>query len=563
MVWGLLPVDNARGVQKYYIFSKGSYKVGRKDCDVVVQTDTSISREHAEIVVDKMTSLDPSKSKSMTPSCVRIIDRSKFGTTINKDMASKATQLKKNQEIMLTDGDSVTFGTSNATFRFSYVPLIIFLHCMKSTPLDSVLQATVSNIGAYATNSWSSECTHVVVEKSSPVTPELIQAVLARNHIVLSDWLKVFSERSIYTEIPSCTMYVPDLSLDGTLVKVVEPNQRDKVLEGYSFVLGSYKYKFGDMLQSLLKLVGARCLSADEFSSNSQTSADGENNQFILVVPITSADEFNPSHELSSLVRVVDVKLVAVILSGQLDVSIFKKPPYVVSSSHSTDETVVAASDTEMDTAASGHAYASSKPQVAISQKSEDLPEHRSESQKVPRSFKNRDNINEDYENLIAQRSEGGKVATSHDNKESDSISTIPSKNVSDSRTKDGVIEKLVKNDESVDRHENSDIIYSQDLIVRNSSMTIPLRSTSRGCVNFKCFRKKEIVSGNSFKDLIPFSKDPYRQSDCTDDLTSEYIKEEKKRKQFEAIAEDLFNNDKGRKRAAAGASIYSLFTQK
>ncbi|KAG6521398.1 hypothetical protein ZIOFF_018515 [Zingiber officinale] len=44
-------------------------------------------------------------------------------------------------------------------------------------------------IWAYATNSWSSECTHVV-EKSSLVTPELIQAVLARNPIVLSNWIK-------------------------------------------------------------------------------------------------------------------------------------------------------------------------------------------------------------------------------------------------------------------------------------------------------------------------------------------------------------------------------------
>ncbi|KAJ0027464.1 hypothetical protein Pint_35986 [Pistacia integerrima] len=40
-----------------------------------------------------------------------------------------------------------------------------------------------------------------------------------------------------------------------------------------------------------------------------------------------------------------------------------------------------------------------------------------------------------------------------------------------------------------------------------------------------------------------------------------ESVKEEKKRKQAEAIAEDLFNNEKGRKRGVAG-SLHGLLTR-
>ncbi|WOL16873.1 nijmegen breakage syndrome 1 protein isoform X1 [Canna indica] len=540
MVWCLFPVDPLRGTQKYYIFSKGIYKVGRKDCDVVVQMDTSISRVHAEIVVDKMTSQDLSGSMiTGDPSCVNIIDRSKFGTVINKELGTDATRLKKNQVVMLKDGDYITFGTANATFRFSYVPFNIFFHSVNTNPLNPVLQATISAIGAYATSSWSSECSHVLVEKSSPVTLQLIQAVLARKPIVLSDWFKLLADTGICTEIPSCTSYVPDLSLDGTLVKVVEPKFREKILEGYTFVLGSLlMYKFDIVFQSLLELVGAKCVSADEFSSNSQTSADGENYQFILVVPAGTADELSHSRELSSLSRVLDVKLVAVILSGNLDTSIFEQPPYIVSSSHSTDETIVAASDIEMDTATSDHANDTSQPQVAMNK----------------------------YEGLFSQRSEV-KVAVSCDGKENnDSCSTIPTYQKSlDSMNEDGVIKRTAKIEESiVDRHENSDILYSQGLIVRNIMTASPLRSSTKEVVNFKCFRKKETISGNSFKDLFPFSKDPYKESDCEGDKTSQYMKEEKKRKQMEALAEDLFNNNKVRKRAAsAGASIYSLFSRK
>ncbi|XP_064965488.1 nibrin homolog isoform X1 [Musa acuminata AAA Group] len=542
MVWCLYPVDPVRGAQKYYIFSIGTYKIGRKDCDVVVQTDTSISRVHAEIVLDKMISQDPSGSMiSSGFSGVRIIDRSKFGTVVNKELGSDATRLKKNQEAMLKDGNFVTFGTGSATFRLSYVPFVIFSRSVNTSPLNPMILATILAIGAYLTSSWSPECSHVLVEKSSPVTIELIQAVLARKPIILGDWFKMLAEKSICTEIPSCTLYVPDLVLDGTLVKVVEPMFREKIFEGYTFVLGSLNlYKFKGMFQSLLELVGAKCLSAGEFSSNSQTSTDGENNQLFLVVPAESTGEFNHLRELSSLVRVIDVKLVVAVLSGNLDLSIFEQPPYVVSSSHSTDETIVAASDVEMDTATSDHADATSKPQLAI---------------------------NSEYEDVVKRRLEDGKGAGRCENRENDiGSSAIASYGkVSDSRNEDvGLITRTEKGDESVvDRHENSDIIYSQDLIVRNISTTYSQRSTTDEVFNFKCFRKKETVSGNSFKDLIPFSKDPYNESDFGRKGTSEYMKEEKKRKQIEAIAEDLFNNDKVRKRAAAGASLYSLFNHK
>ncbi|XP_009401854.2 nibrin homolog isoform X3 [Musa acuminata AAA Group] len=491
MVWCLYPVDPVRGAQKYYIFSIGTYKIGRK--------------------------------------------------VVNKELGSDATRLKKNQEAMLKDGNFVTFGTGSATFRLSYVPFVIFSRSVNTSPLNPMILATILAIGAYLTSSWSPECSHVLVEKSSPVTIELIQAVLARKPIILGDWFKMLAEKSICTEIPSCTLYVPDLVLDGTLVKVVEPMFREKIFEGYTFVLGSLNlYKFKGMFQSLLELVGAKCLSAGEFSSNSQTSTDGENNQLFLVVPAESTGEFNHLRELSSLVRVIDVKLVVAVLSGNLDLSIFEQPPYVVSSSHSTDETIVAASDVEMDTATSDHADATSKPQLAI---------------------------NSEYEDVVKRRLEDGKGAGRCENRENDiGSSAIASYGkVSDSRNEDvGLITRTEKGDESVvDRHENSDIIYSQDLIVRNISTTYSQRSTTDEVFNFKCFRKKETVSGNSFKDLIPFSKDPYNESDFGRKGTSEYMKEEKKRKQIEAIAEDLFNNDKVRKRAAAGASLYSLFNHK
>jgi nibrin len=84
---------------------------------VIVHTDTSISRVHAEISIQKMVAWDPRSGAPASPSCVRVIDRSKYGTFVNKVHGTQGSRLHKDEEVMLSDGDVVTFGSGNATFR--------------------------------------------------------------------------------------------------------------------------------------------------------------------------------------------------------------------------------------------------------------------------------------------------------------------------------------------------------------------------------------------------------------------------------------------------------------
>lgn len=56
--------------------------------------------------------------RSTNSAKVRIRDCSKYGTFINKDLGSqKKVHEFPNKETTLEDGDSVTFGTGNSTFR--------------------------------------------------------------------------------------------------------------------------------------------------------------------------------------------------------------------------------------------------------------------------------------------------------------------------------------------------------------------------------------------------------------------------------------------------------------
>ncbi|XP_026659719.1 nijmegen breakage syndrome 1 protein isoform X2 [Phoenix dactylifera] len=555
MVWGLIPVDSLR------------------DCDIIVQTDTSVSRVHAEIIVDKMTFIDPSHSGSGTfPSYVRIVDRSRYGTSVNREFGAEGVRLRKGQEAKLKDGDLVTFGTGNATVRFCFVPFVIFLHCSKPIQANRSLEASISSIGANITCTWSNECTHVLVDESSSITLELIEAILSKKPVVLSDWCEVLAEQKIRTEIPSCTSYIPSLTVDGILVRVVDPKSREKCLAGYTFVMvSSHKYKFGDKFQSLLEVAGAKSFHVDEFCSSSQTSADGESNQVVLVIPGERTNEFDHFRELSSLSRVTEMRLVAAILSGHLESSIIKPPAFIISSSHSTDETIVADSDVEIDTATSDRAAAIFNLQGALRYEHDEIvkePENREDVRNYKDTQKNVNyslNEHEEKNTKVSEDAEETRDRKDKSNCTNYSVISPDKSNTSGPKFENvGVMKRVDKSEEAVaDRHENSDIMYSQDLIVKNIGTPLPGRSTTDKVANFKCFRKRNTMSGNSFRNLIPFSKDPYLESGCGSNESSEYTREEKKRKQIEAIAEDLFNNEKARKRATAGTSLQALLSRR
>uniref|UniRef100_A0A2P2KGU4 Nibrin n=1 Tax=Rhizophora mucronata TaxID=61149 RepID=A0A2P2KGU4_RHIMU len=267
------------------------------------------------------------------------------------------------------------------------------------------------------------------------------------------------------------------------------------------------QYKFGNKLQCLLELAGAKIVAIEEFCLGSQGLDHGEINQMVCVIPTGSADKFAHVGKLSLLSRVNEVDLLCAVLSGHLDSSKLISPCVLVSSSCSTDETVVEDSDVEMETATSVNATANNCSTV------------------VPAR------LNKEEISMVC-------LPVSSDNSQ-----TVHSVN-----NNDGMRRKAEKVDEIETR--NCDVLYSQYLISSSAFGS----AANNELLNFKSFRKRNIQSGNSFNNLIPFSKYPYKESDHGNDEMIESMKEEKKRKQMEAIAEDLFNSEKSRRRRMAGS---------
>lgn len=557
MVWGLFPVDPLSGEDSYYIFAKGTYKVGRKGCDVIVKKDKGVSRIHAEIIVDSMISLDPQWNKSSNVSSnVRIRDCSKYGTFINKDLGSKEKLHEfPNKETTLKDGDLVSFGTGNATYRFGFVPLIFFVYRSEPFQMNHSLQDKISSIGASVTRAWSSECTHVLVDQFMLVKEDLVDIFLAKKPLVLNDWIEFVAEKNIRNEIPSCNDYVPTLTCGGVSVKVGDSISRENCLKGCTFLLEpAHKYNFGDRLQSLLEASGAKVDSIDGLSSRSQGLEGGENNRVVHVIPACSADKFDSFHNRRSVSSVKEMNLISAVISGHLDPSTIISPPVLVSSSCSTDETVVADSDAEVETATSSHANSAAHTKEVFKYDS------KGEISVVADSDAEVETATSIHTNAAVRTAEDIK----YDSKGEISIGQAANASETGHMThfrqrNDGVTTRRDKVDES--ESGNPDVLYSQDLIVRDINLLTSFSSTKNRIVNFKCFRKAKTQSGNSFNNLIPFAKYPYKESDNGSDEVMQSVKEEKKRKQMEAIAEDLFNNEKGRRRGVAG-SLAGLLTR-
>ncbi|CAN7003357.1 unnamed protein product [Brassica rapa subsp. trilocularis] len=536
MVWGLFPVDPLSGEDKYYIFSKGTYKIGRKGCDIIINKDKGVSRIHAELTFDATPLSTSRRNKSPDTSFViRVKDCSKYGTFIKTDPGTKdKVHELPNKERILSDGDVITFGTGAATYRLSLIPLV-FYFCPSSETfkVDRSVQDAVSSIGARIAPTLSEECTHVLVEPRMQVNEALLNAVLAQKPIILTNWVKLLGEKSIRSEFPGNSQYRPSVMVEEALVDVMEPNVRDKCLQGFTFVLEpTDTYRFGSSFSSLLKLCGAETVAVAEISSMSQESQYGEANRMVCVIPISSGDKFARLKHLSLLSRVNEMDLISAVLSGNLPSTSLIPPSVVISSSCSTDETVVADSDVEEE-------------ETTSSVRMVDATEKAETPEEPPAA-------------IVIEESPVTVV------EETMNLNEFKSVNLSaDTEMKDYNDVTTIKRDRN-DEPEcgNSEVIYTQHLIVRDLRSIRDVRSTGvEGVVDFKRFRKGNvIISGNSFSSLIPFAKDPYKEYDDTSEVT-DFMKEEKKRKQREAVAEDLFNNEKARKRGTAG-SISGFLTR-
>lgn len=139
--------------RRFYILTEsGKYTVGRRECNLLIRNDTSVSRSHAVIY--------------RSSSGVRIKDpASTYGTFLNGDI-EKNKAIEKKTLVNMKVGETVRFGRLENTYRLEKIKVKV---CTSVLPADAYekLLKQLKAIDGELLNKWSTECTHLVMTSVS------------------------------------------------------------------------------------------------------------------------------------------------------------------------------------------------------------------------------------------------------------------------------------------------------------------------------------------------------------------------------------------------------------
>ncbi|KAK7886798.1 hypothetical protein WMY93_026419 [Mugilogobius chulae] len=169
-MWILSPLQPEG--ETHYLQSGKNYVVGRKNCDILLSEDQSISRAHAQI--------------SSTDQTLTVKDTSKYGTFVNEQ------RLSENTPVILTSGSNITFGVFNSKFRVEPLRPVVCSSCLDNSGKASLSEA-LKLVGGKLVGTWSQECTHLVMSKVK-VTIKTISALLTARPIVTPEFFSALHE---------------------------------------------------------------------------------------------------------------------------------------------------------------------------------------------------------------------------------------------------------------------------------------------------------------------------------------------------------------------------------
>ncbi|XP_053699506.1 nibrin isoform X1 [Synchiropus splendidus] len=220
-MWILTPQQP--GGETHYLLSGEEYTVGRKNCEILLLNDLSISRVHARFVA--------------TEQILNVMDLSKYGTSVNNQLLSPNT-LKR-----LESGDSITFGVFHSKFSVDHQQPVVCSSCMDVAGKAALSQA-LQSLGVKLLNSWSPDCTHLVMP-AVKLTIKTITALLSCRPIVKPEYFSEFCTAvQQHMAPPSVERFLPEIdepSLSTKDVNLTPLPARKHLFTGKTFVFLSAK----------------------------------------------------------------------------------------------------------------------------------------------------------------------------------------------------------------------------------------------------------------------------------------------------------------------------------
>ncbi|CAJ1062239.1 nibrin [Xyrichtys novacula] len=220
-MWVLTPLQPEGEI--HYLHSDKEYVVGRKNCDILLPNDQSISRAHAHLTATDQT--------------LMLRDTSKYGTFVNSQRLTDSTSVN------LRSGDEVTFGVFHSKFSVDHFKPVVCSSCVNNDGKASLSQVLLT-LGGKLVNTWTQDCTHLAMP-TTKVTIKTISALLCCCPIVKPEF---FSElnRAIQQKLPlpKAESFIPEIdepSLNREDVNLRAIPARRQLFSGKTFIFLSEK----------------------------------------------------------------------------------------------------------------------------------------------------------------------------------------------------------------------------------------------------------------------------------------------------------------------------------
>ncbi|XP_066247418.1 nibrin [Euwallacea similis] len=267
-------LSNVESGEIIYLPDRGECTVGRKDCDILILDDKSISRQHAKLKIrgDQVTLQD----------C-----NSRYHTH------HKGIEIAPNVEIRLNHMDLIQFGCQKSKFQFESYTIIASSSALNIEKRNKLKEALSKCEGKYV-DKWSNKCTHLVVEKLI-LTIKVLQALVDEKHIVSQDYFydyaKSISEKG---RIPDINEYnkppVGEQLLRGFQNKF--DTRRRTLFQHKVFVFLDPDSK--KQIEELIKSCGGTSITWKDDLKSMFDNQIGEEHIFIT----TNNEETNPSFDV-------------------------------------------------------------------------------------------------------------------------------------------------------------------------------------------------------------------------------------------------------------------------
>lgn len=187
----------------YHLLVGQTYSVGRKDTDILIKDDPSISRKHALLTV---TYPEENMSDVSKLPALKVQDAdSKYGTFRNGSRIQG--------EEILSDGDNVKFGQFESVFSASYAPLVITTSCIDSA-VKKELKKTIHRLGGHLVSEWKPECTHLVMSDVKVTIKAVCCLISLKPLVTPAYFMDMLTNISSRLSEPITNRYIPPIGED-------------------------------------------------------------------------------------------------------------------------------------------------------------------------------------------------------------------------------------------------------------------------------------------------------------------------------------------------------------